>query len=384
MLKKRILFLNENALPQIFTRGTISGKELRLRSAINELDEIHVVARRGKYVSSHHTEQTNLEDKIIVHLLPPCPYYFSPIPLFIFGLYYTWKLKPLTIEAESPHLSGLSAVAIGSLTHTPVIIEIRATYEQIIRFRFHFLPLFIKQAMLNLVESISLRHATAIIANSSTYARCLKKIGLNSTVINPGLQYPPHLKPSKIHQPLTIGFLGRLVPEKGVDLLIRSVAALSRQGNVPPFRLEIAGLGSEKKKLEELSLSLGLKHLVTFLGQVENYTVLKEWDILANPCLVNHPLEMVNVEAAYCGVPVICFGNDTLPETIIDKVTGLKIKEKSTAALTEGIRYLLNHSEELIKMKQAGSIFATENYSFSHQVDRLTTLYQNLGLISTA
>jgi glycosyltransferase involved in cell wall biosynthesis len=386
MLKPKniVLFLNENPLPLHFTRGTISGKELRLRAAIDQIDEVHVVARRGAWVTSHQTAETKLEEKIVIHLLPPWPYYLSTLGLFFAGFYYAWKLKPITVEAESPHLSGPAAILIGKILSIPSIIEVRATYHQLLHYRFSVIPVPLKRFLTHLILTWSFRHATTIIANSSTYQTNLKSLGFSSTVINPGLQYAPKSSPAihPFHQPIVVGYLGRLVPEKGVNLLLEAVSLLSHQGLVPAFRLEIAGAGPERPKLEALTQKLGLHHLVTFLGQVENYTVLTEWDILVNPCLVNHPLEMVNAEAAYLGVPVICFGNVRLPETVINLQTGLKLTHKTAHDLVDGLRYLLTHESVWKKMQLQGPEFAINQYAFDTQVKRLRHLYQDLKLLT--
>lgn len=380
--KKSILFLNENALPAVFTRGTISGKELRLRSAIASIDEVHVVTGRGSYVASHHTHQTPLEEKVIIHLLPPWPYYLTPLPLFLVGWYWAKKIHPLTIEAESPHLSGPVAVILGKLTHTPSLVEVRTTLEEMLKHRLKPIPLPVKNYVLATIQTWTLRHATAIIVNSNTYYHRLLKDGRTATIINPGLQYVPPLSPPKpASSPIIIGYLGRLVPEKGVSLLLTAIRDISLAGRVPPFKVEIAGDGPERSVLTQLAAHFDILHLVTFLGQVDNFTVLKHWDMMVNPCLVNAPLEMANAEAAYMGVPVICFGNKDYPETVKPGQTGLRIAPKTSGSLAKAIRYLLTNPAVLTYMKNQSPRFALEKYAFDTQVIKLQSLYQKLHLI---
>lgn len=378
----KILFLNENPLPETFNRGTISGKELRLRSAIHQVDAVHVICRRGPPVTSHHQEQTTLEDPIVIHRLWPWPYYLSSLPLFLVGLYWTIRLKPQLIEAESPILSGPSAILLGKLFHLPVIVELRASYLHLIKYRFKFIPLAWKRLLLDLVQPWTFSHASAIIANSKTYQHRLSKLGFPSVVINPGLQYAPPTPPVPKF-PLsnfTLGFLGRLVPEKGVDLLIRAVYLLDRQPHLPPFQVEIAGSGPQLVTLQTLVNLLDLKHRITFIGMIDNFTVLKHWQILINPNTVNHPLEMVNVEAAHMRVPVVCFGNQLIPETVIDNQTGVKVFPKTPEALSQALATLLTHPNRLRVFQLNGPKLAAD-YAFTDQVDRLTTLYRSLKLI---
>jgi glycogen(starch) synthase len=65
-------------------------------------------------------------------------------------------------------------------------------------------------------------------------------------------------------KPLCFAYLGRLVPEKGVDLLLRAAGKLKESGNA--FRLKIIGDGPERKMLEQLADDLGLGDWIEFLG----------------------------------------------------------------------------------------------------------------------
>jgi glycosyltransferase involved in cell wall biosynthesis len=382
---RSVLFLNDNPLPDTFTQGTITAKELRLRAALEGIDTVHVIAPKGPYVSSHIQTQTALEEKIIVHHCFSFPYYGRGLSLFLHGLLLALKIKPLTIEAESPHISGPAAIIIGRLLGIPSIIEVRATLSALLHHRLKWLPLRLKQYALYLVQDWSYHHATRIIANSFTYQKRLAHLGYQSTVINPGLQ-PRRFTAKKATLPknthgYVIGYLGRLVPEKGIDVFIKAIDLLSQNHTLPPFFIEIAGAGPEKSKLAKLVESLQLEHLVNFLGQVDNVTVLSHWDLLVNPCLVNAPIEMVNAEAAALGVPVICFGNEVYPETVAHNQTGLKVLPKTPAVLAQAIAHLLNHPEEIKNFSRKGPVFAKKFYSFSSQTLALKNLYHELGLI---
>lgn len=377
-----ILFLNENPLPAIYTRGTISGKELRLRAAIPQIDAIHVLCRPGPAVVSHRSEQTALEEKIIIHRLPSWPYYLAGIPLFIGGLYLSIRFKPATIEAESPIISGPAAIFIGKLLHIPSIIELRASYIHLIKYRFLWIPLKWKRSWVNWLQYTVMSHANAVIANSQTYHTRLKKMGISSVIINPGIQYNPDIPKISTHLPgnFTLGYLGRLVPEKGVDLFIQAIKLLDHQTQLPPFHVEIAGAGPQSSALVALVKNLHLSHRITFIGMIDNYTVLRHWHILVNPNTVNHPLEMVNVEAAYMRVPVVCFGNQLIPETVAHGKTGLKVQPKTATALATAIIKLLTQPKLFHQLQLNGPAFA-QKYSFTDQVATLTSLYHDLNLL---
>jgi glycosyltransferase involved in cell wall biosynthesis len=257
--------------------------------------------------------------------------------------------------------------------------------SKLIHHRLKWLPLFLKKRLLQIVEAWSYDHASIIIANSRTYQSRLKMRGYQSTVINPGLQLHqiPQLPKSipRDKKRFVIGYLGRLVPEKGVHLLIEAVELLVSEPGLPVFHVEIAGEGEERLKLEQLVSQYHLEHCVSFLGQVENVSVLTHWDILVNPCLVNAPIEMVNAEAAFLGVPVICFGNLVYPETVVHQKTGLKVLPKTPIVLKNAIKSLLTNIDLISTLKKNGPAFASTHYRFQDQVKKLESLYQKHNLI---
>jgi len=377
-MSKAILFLNENPLPAIFRKGTISGKELRLRAAIDEIDWVQVVSLPGKPVESVDQSVTQLEKKIKIHLTIKWPYYFSAIILFVYGAYYCFKYHPKTIEAESPLFSGMAAVILGRLFRIPVIIEVRASYENLIKYRLKWLPVSWKKAGLDWALRWVYSRATLIVANSKTYEKQIKKMGFSSVVINPGIQYPPIARLKK--QARVIGFLGRLVPEKGVDYLLEAVKLIEAKLVKEGWSVEIGGDGPEKLGLEARAKKLfgASKLKCKFLGFVNNYQALAGYGILVNPCLVNHPLEMVNVEAAWMRVPVVCFGDKQIPETVVDGVTGIKVKQQSSATLAKALSKIID-----LKFSPSGFKTLVKNYSFDSQVSRMRKIYQHLGIIET-
>jgi glycosyltransferase involved in cell wall biosynthesis len=372
----RILCLNDNPVPIPFHSGVVSGKEFRLQAAIEAIDEIHVLAPVGAGVVSHIGPITSLEKKVIVHHLTPFPYYLRTIPLFIFGLFYYFRLKPNALEAESPIISGVAAVMIKKITGIKIIINLRASYEELIKFKLTFIPLRLKNYLLMKVTRFVYTHQDAVIANSNMYQKSLPQ-NINSWVINPGVQSPPKWQAAVTYPPV-IGFIGRLVPEKGVHLLLDALYLLKQDSQLI-WRAEIVGDGPERRKLERLTKKYGLVDNVTFKGFQPNFKIMKHWYCLVNPNLVKHPLEMVNAEAAYLGIPVICFGNNQYPETVIDEKTGIKVKQTSTSSLSDALVNLLRFPKKRQILSQNACQFARKNYNFNKQVNKYSELYQTLG-----
>lgn len=386
-VSKTILFLNENPLPKIFTQGTIAGKELRLRAAIRNISQISVISRPG--VSMH--DPTNnrrgpLEKKIHVRHTVKCPYYLSGLILFIYGFAYCLKHKPSSIEAESPHISGPAVVLLGWIFGIPSIIELRASYREIVLHRFSFIPFAIKRFLIDQIVQSILKLPSGVIVNSKYYHRQLLNWGISSVVINPGVQNIKLMSQRwrKVDKDAyVLGFMGRLVPEKGGLVLAKAFVLVSHQLPSHRIHLEIAGTGPEKKQFAKIIHAAGLMNRVTFLGWMRSSYALSRWDLLINPNLVTHPLEMVNVEAAYCGVPVICFGNRDVPETVVHLQTGFKVRQQTPEALAQAIEHVIQNPELQKRLSSNGKRFVELQFSFKQQVKRLLHYYQQLGILNS-
>lgn len=98
--------------------------------------------------------------------------------------------------------------------------------------------------------------------------------------------------------------VARLVPGKGVDLLLRAVARVQAEGRV--FSTLIAGDGPERRSLEETAAELGVKH-VHFSGArspEDMASVYRSGDVLVFPTLDDVWGNVVS-EALWCGLPAL-------------------------------------------------------------------------------
>ncbi len=101
-------------------------------------------------------------------------------------------------------------------------------------------------------------------------------------------------------------FVGRLIPEKGVDFLLRALAVLKAE--FPGFRAVIVGDGPERGRLENLSRELGLDENVVFTGFLRDYAdviaLMKSSKVFAFPSR-REGFGMVVLEAMASGLPVV-------------------------------------------------------------------------------
>lgn len=127
-------------------------------------------------------------------------------------------------------------------------------------------------------------------------------------------------QPKKAPSQLRLGYIGRLIPLKGVSLILHALAALKNA----PVTLTIAGDGPEKEALMQEAKRLGVA--VTFYGAIKDVSGFYDSiDLLIVPS-IREPLGLVAQEAALRGCPVIAAKVDGLPEVVQDGKTGFCIK----------------------------------------------------------
>jgi glycosyltransferase involved in cell wall biosynthesis len=101
-------------------------------------------------------------------------------------------------------------------------------------------------------------------------------------------------------------FVGRMVSDKGLDLLIEAVAKLRGEGL--ETNLTVAGKGPEEAAMKELTHALGLDSLVTFVGQVTDMQLnelLNAHKILVVPSRFGEGFGVVALEGIACGCVVV-------------------------------------------------------------------------------
>lgn len=133
----------------------------------------------------------------------------------------------------------------------------------------------------------------------------------------------------------TFLYVGRLKRYKGVDLALAALAAA--RATRADLRLEIAGQGDDRPRLERLAAALGLGEAVRFLGFVpeeEKRRLLRSaWAVvLASP---KEGWGISNVEAAACGTPALASDSPGLRESVRHGTTGYLVPHGDVAALAE-------------------------------------------------
>jgi len=159
-------------------------------------------------------------------------------------------------------------------------------------------------------------------------------------VIYPGVdaaRFCPDPAVSRASNP-TFLYVGRLKRYKGVDVAIRALATLLME--MPSVRLQVAGSGGDRARLERLAARLGVRHAVEFLGFVseeEKIQLLRRAWALVFPS-AKEGWGMTNVEAAACGTPAIAANSPGLRESVVDGQTGILVDVGDVAGFARAMR----------------------------------------------
>jgi glycosyltransferase involved in cell wall biosynthesis len=155
-------------------------------------------------------------------------------------------------------------------------------------------------------------------------------------VIYPGVdadRFTPAASPGARAELPTFLYIGRLRRYKGVEYAIRAVAEARR--TQPEIRLEIAGSGVDRPRLERLASELGQGDAVRFLGFVPEDAKLgllrRAWaNIFPSP---KEGWGITNVEAAACGTPSLASDSPGLRDSVRHGETGYLVRHGDVAAL---------------------------------------------------
>lgn len=245
------------------------------------------------------------------------------------------RLRPdvFHIDEESFNLATFQAMRLG------VALGARCCFYNYANIDRYYPPPF------NLFERYVFRHAAHGLACSQEAARIIRRHGYTGPLtivpqvgVDPTL-FAPASRPRNAST-FVVGYLGRLVPEKGVLDLVEAVAPLPAS-----VRLRLIGDGIERRAIQRRAAQLSLGDRIELLPAVPSAdvpTVLQDFDVLVLPSRTTptwkEQFGRVLIEAMSCGVPVIGSSSGAIPDVIGD--AGIIYPEGNVAALADAIARL--------------------------------------------
>jgi glycosyltransferase involved in cell wall biosynthesis len=174
-------------------------------------------------------------------------------------------------------------------------------------------------------------------------------------------------------------FVGRLLPHKGVDYLIRALP--------PHLGLDVVGAPLDKRYVDDL-IELASGKDVTFRHDASQEEVVSAYqralcvvlpsvyrDLYGDHTAVPELLGQTLIEAMACGTAVVCTSVGGMPEVVIDGETGYVVAPNDPSALNERIKNLATEPDTTARMGLSGRARTEAVFSWHAVAARCLTAY---------
>ncbi len=222
------------------------------------------------------------------------------------------------------------------------------------------------------------RRAAAVVANSQG----LRELGhafeskVPIAVIPNGVDLEQFKVATREWQPARLLFVGRVVYQKGLDLLLSALGALKKES----WTLDIVGDGPRKEKLQTQAHEAGIADRINFLGWQNGDELVRRY---AQANLFVYPSRhegMPNavLEAMACGLPVLASQIAGNEELVAHKETGLLVPAEDANALQAALSELLPDSATRQRMGTAARKRVEAQYSWQRVTKEYLELMQRV------
>ncbi len=233
------------------------------------------------------------------------------------------------------------------------------------------------------------------VATSRYYAEFMTDyLGLSAdriSVARIGISLDGHRRPGEVltvntEGPLTLGFLARICPEKGLHDLCAAFRLLSDRMGQGRVRLSVAGYlgGRDRTYLAELTREVdgwGLSEYFDVVGEVdrdEKLRFLQSLDILSVPTTYREPKGLFVLEAMANGVPVVQPNHGAFPELIAGTGGGTLVEAGSVQALADGIFDLWQDAPRRQELGRAGQEAVHRRYNADVMAEETMAIYERV------
>lgn len=231
-------------------------------------------------------------------------------------------------------------------------------------------------------EQWTFRSSDYALAGTASAGEVLRQKGYQGDMaIIPQFGIDPELfQPAeKSARPFTLGCVARLVPEKGIDLLLKAAAQLPGD-----WQIRIIGGGPMRAKLEHLAQELKIATRVMFCGQLASTEMpaqYREMDLLVVPSrtLPNWKEQFgprASVEAMAAGVPVIGSSSGAIPDVLGD--SGFIVPEGDIPALVQALTQLMSDTTLYQSLRTRGRARVLAHYTHEQVAAATVEVYRAL------
>ncbi|WP_392532478.1 glycosyltransferase family 4 protein [Nostoc sp. C117] len=231
------------------------------------------------------------------------------------------------------------------------------------------------QQFLNVLK----KRKVTFIANSEYVRQQLIKNGISSektVTVHCGISLPqtPTAPLSlEVHQNQRILFVGRIVSDKGLEWLIKTLIHTD-----PQIKLDIAGEGWERPRLEKLANTLKLNNRITWHGWCDRHQINQLYQqcfAVIFPSVWPEPAGLVTLEAYARYRPVIGSAVGGIPEHLRDGETGILVPGNDIQKMADAINDLSKDYQKSRHMGEQGHALLMKEFTMDTHVKNLQKIY---------
>ncbi len=309
--------------------------------------------------------------------------------LLPFSLLALWRLRHETFDLI--HLNEVTLLPLGVvakwLLRVPLVVHVRSLQrnpEAGLRSRW--------------INSLLRRYADAVVPIDHTVSATLAQ-DLPLSIIHNGLKISdlPGKVPAMEGEVVKVGFLGVLIPLKGIFELLEAMRILKSRGvrvlclvagenarQLSGFKAWLLGkLGfarDVRAELEALIRREALEDHVRLLGFVGDVRELyPQLDILCFPSHLDAAGRPV-FEAAFYSIPSVVAVQNPMPDAILHEVTGLAIPKPDPLLIADALQRLAEDTALRLRLGLQARGWAEQTFSIEANAERMLELYQRVLL----
>jgi len=296
------------------------------------------------------------------------------------------RRRPDVLHAHWLLPNGFIGAVVSRRLGIPLAISIPGSDAQVAR----------SNALFRAMARFALRQAALLTANSTDLRDAVAPLGADLSRFDmiiygtdPAALRPDDSASETLRQRLQIDdaavvalCVGRMVPKKGFDVLIRALAEPTLQAQ--PIVAVMVGEGDDKAAWQELAAALGVADRLRWVGNVPKTEIARYYnlaDFLAMPS-VSRPADGLNVcvlDAMSCAKPVIGTPVAGNPLAIVDGETGLIVPEQDAAALAATIFNLAINPTLRQQMGAAGRTRIEQELGWPHLAPRYIAHFERMA-----
>ena len=276
------------------------------------------------------------------------------------------SFEPQVVHAHWWFPNGVVGTWVGGLAHVPLVTTLHGTDVRLARTVGVAKPLF----------AHVLKHSAAV----TTVSHWLRE---ETEAMVPGVH--PTVAPMPVATDLfepggsrdadSLLFVGRLMPQKGVEHLLHALASMKTQAS-----LDIVGDGPSRRSLEQLAQQLGVAPRIRWHGQLSQSELPPFYQRAAAVVVpsIDEGLGLVAVEALLCETPVVAFDSGGLRDVIQHNKTGILVKPGDREALASALDDLLARDGRGRDLGRAGRIYALSAFAPESAARRYAGIYRQV------